>query len=156
MDDLHVYGFSFGDASAVLSELGYGTGREVPVYRRPPGGSGVSLFLTPVGGIAAATGTAPNLTPGVATCKLCEIYLDGSTRKLREVSPESTDTVLNIEGTSVGGSKLIKAVLIEGEWVADIGGSGLVDVRHNIAAKRLQKTFDGTSWVDWVNLTPCG
>ena len=97
----------------------------------PPGPSGPHGFRLPdrvhshfyvgSGGIAARTGaTTGPWTPGVATCTMCEYYLDGSTVKIRQTSPAINLPVYNDTPTAVVQNKLIQAKLIDGRWTIDV------------------------------------
>ncbi len=121
MKDEHVYGFSFNDANDLLAGRGGGTGREVRLHQRPSG-SPSRLFLTPVGGIPAMTGTSSPWTPGVASCTECEFYLDGSTMKIRTTS--ATFDVYNTTKTAVGGNTLIQTKMINNYIVIDTEDCG--------------------------------
>ncbi len=63
------------------------------------------------------SGTSSPWTLGVATCTVCEIYLDASTVKVRTTS--ETDLVYNMTKTAVAANTLIQAKMIDGYWVID-------------------------------------
>lgn len=116
-DDDKVVGFSPRDAERLLSLIVTG---ETPVRMyRPTGGMVNIIAKTPVGGIAARTGSGP-WTPGVATCTLCEQYDDGGTWKIREKSPTEDVVVYNSSPHALAASAPIQAKPIGGKYYVDV------------------------------------
>lgn len=79
---------------------------------------GADIFLTPSGGIAARTGSSSPWTPGVATCTLCEYYVDAGTVKIRMT--EITEPIYNMVPAAIGEYKLIQAKRIGGRRTIDV------------------------------------
>lgn len=114
-----IFGFDEGTARVLKSKARLGTKQGGKTNKTKTSPRGAVFIKTPSGGIPAATGTGP-WTPGSATCKLCERYLDGSTIKIREVSPAVDITVYNTTSTAAGGSKLGQAKYVDGLLCVDV------------------------------------
>lgn len=115
-----LFGFRPGTQHRVRKLTG-ANDKEIPGWGRPIAtSSSGTLWYTPSGGIPAATGTAPNLTPGVANCTKCEYWLDGSTVKIRAVSPTITEPVYNVVPKLIAGSKVIQAKDVMGKHTIDV------------------------------------
>ena len=80
--------------------------------------SGQAFFVTPVGGIAAATESSGTYTPGSAVCDRHE--WSGTDI----VDAGTTETVYNISDQAIAASVLIKAAQVEDKWVVDVAGCG--------------------------------
>lgn len=81
-------------------------------------GGSQSFFITPGGGIPAATESSGVYTPGSATCDQAE--WDGTDIEDNTVNA----TVYNISDQAIAGSVLIKAAKVDGIWVVDVAGCG--------------------------------
>lgn len=103
--DEHTYGFNQPDARDLVNLIGSDGGGLTPDQQPPT--RQPAIFQTPVGGIAARSGT----TAGSASCTM--YYMDGTTI----TTTGNSFTVYNIFGDAIGGSVYIVASPVKGGYV---------------------------------------
>lgn len=118
--DRTTYGFRKSDAEFLVDLIGNG----VSLYpeNRPRGGGGGStpkLFVTPSGGISAATGSPPTFTVSSASCTQYQWNTTG-----QAVATTTTELVYNVSDQPIAGNVLIKAVMVDGRFIVDVAGCG--------------------------------
>lgn len=144
------YGFSESDANELLQKIGNGD-TEFPEVR-PRGipntsSSGLLHCMTPAGGIPAMSG----LQMGSAEC---EIY-DCSDTGLLSLGATAADVYNPLLKIIPGGKRILAAWNTAGLLVAVSFGPGLVDVREAPDLNSLDKTIDGSTWEEWVQIAEC-
>ncbi len=146
MRDNHTYGFEKSTAQALKASVGVGDSeyREGLVRGNGGGSSGCKIVQTPVGGIAARSGT----TVGSASCT--EFKINSGTTLATNTD---TITVKNIWPFAIPASMYIKAHLesISGEWIAE--HPGVIDVQWD--DPDLEQTLDGSTYTNIDTAEDC-
>lgn len=101
-----------------------------------------AVFVAPVGGIPARTGTSSPWTPGSATCT----RLSYSIADL--VSTSASEVVYNATASTIPEGTLVIADRVEGKWTIDAAASSVVDFFHFTLTANLAGTVGATATAD--------